>query len=385
MEHEFSNLFLQKYWWVVLSLLTGVMVQMLYIFGGQILSHQVGKSKIEREMTISVLGHKWGLTIASIATWVAVVWAVFPLLYAVTFSGAYAVWTLILMSYVVTICAYEYRNKSAFMETGGGLYTKILSMCGLNASLLLGIMLSTFFTGNPYAIDVHPQSGLVQPQWMGIMGGLELFLDMSVYTSYINFSLGLAFVFLSVVMGALYFKYRIENEDVERRATKVVRNNMPFFILFFLFFIVNIWVRPGYEYSAEGYITLVPHKYLLNMYEMPLVGCMCIVGFILMMWGMIKGCRINDCNGFYYAAAGCISTIWGLMCSVGLNNTSFYPASGWWTQNSLTIENSSTGGYSMTVMFYISLLLPLVLGCVLYVWKTMDSRRINKDTASNHK
>ena len=67
MEHEFSNLFLQKYWWVVLSLLTGVMVQMLYIFGGQILSHQVGKSKIEREMTISVLGHKWGLTIASIA------------------------------------------------------------------------------------------------------------------------------------------------------------------------------------------------------------------------------------------------------------------------------------------------------------------------------
>ena len=73
------------------------------------------------------------------------------------------------------------------------------------------------------------------------------------------------------------------------------------------------------------------------------------------------------------------------MCSVGLNNTSFYPASGWWIQNSLTIENSSTGGYSMTVMFYISLLLPLVLGCVLYVWKTMDSRRINKDTASNHK
>jgi cytochrome d ubiquinol oxidase subunit II len=122
MKHEISMLFLQNYWWCVLSLLTGVVVQMLYIFGGQVLSYQVGKTSMEREMTISVLGHKWGLTLASIATWVAVVWAVFPLMYAVTFSGAHAIWVLILLSYVVTICAYEFRNKSSFIEKGGNLY-----------------------------------------------------------------------------------------------------------------------------------------------------------------------------------------------------------------------------------------------------------------------
>ena len=122
MKHEISMLFLQNYWWCVLSLLTGVVVQMLYIFGGQVLSYQVGKTSMEREMTISVLGHKWGLTLASIATWVAVVWAVFPLMYAVTFSGAHAIWVLILLSYVVTICAYEFRNKSSFIEKGGNPY-----------------------------------------------------------------------------------------------------------------------------------------------------------------------------------------------------------------------------------------------------------------------
>lgn len=382
MKHEISMLFLQNYWWCVLSLLTGVVVQMLYVFGGQVLSYQVGKTSMEREMTISVLGHKWGLTLASIATWVAVVWAVFPLMYAVTFSGAYAIWILILFSYVVTICAYEFRRKSSFIEKGGGLYNKIFTMCGFVVSLLLGVMMASFFTGSPFLIDVHPQTGLLFPQWVGIMGGLELFLDFSHYTAYINMSLGLAFVFLSVIMGALYLKFRIENNEVERRATKVIRNNMPFFILFFLFFIVNIWVRPGYEYSSEGYITLTPYKYLINLYQMPQVGGMCVVGFVLMIWGMIKGCRVVDSKGFVYTSIGVILTICGLMCSVGLNDTAFYPASGQWIQNSLTIENSSTGHHSMTVMFYISFFLPFVLGYIVYVWRTIDRRRINKDTAT---
>ena len=70
------------------------------------------------------------------------------------------------------------------------------------------------------------------------------------------------------------------------------------------------------------------------------------------------------------------------MCSVGLNDTAFYPASGQWIQNSLTIENSSTGHHSMTVMFYISFFLPFVLGYIVYVWRTIDRRRINKDTAT---
>jgi cytochrome bd ubiquinol oxidase subunit II len=62
---------------------------------------------------------------------------------------------------------------------------------------------------------------------------------------------------------------------------------------------------------------------------------------------------------------------------VGLNNTSFYPSLSD-LQSSLTIENSSSSKYTLTVMSYVSLLLPFVLSYTLWAWKVISPKKMSK-------
>ena len=61
----------------------------------------------------------------------------------------------------------------------------------------------------------------------------------------------------------------------------------------------------------------------------------------------------------------------GLLLLAGLNNTAYYPS----TANpacSLTIENSSSGLFTLQVMSVVSLLIPFVLAYIFYAWRAID-------------
>ena len=48
-------------------------------------------------------------------------------------------------------------------------------------------------------------------------------------------------------------------------------------------------------------------------------------------------------------------------------------------QSSLTIENSSGSHYTLTVMSFVSLLVPVVLGYIYLVWRSMDKTKMTID------
>ncbi|MDD4820016.1 MAG: cytochrome d ubiquinol oxidase subunit II [Flavobacteriales bacterium] len=377
MFEQMTTLALQEYWWVIISLLGGILVFLLFVQGGQTLLYQAGKTEIERTMIINALGHKWELTFTTLVTFGGAFFASFPLFYATSFGGAYWVWILILMCFVLQAVAYEFRTK-AHNLLGHTTYETFLMVNGFGATLLLGTAVATFFTGSPFAIDINPQSGLVNPTWMGAFGGLELAFDLSLYTTFINLSLGAAVLLLSRLLGAMYLKNRIESEEISTHCAKIIRQEMPFFLLFFLFFLINIMVRYGYEYSADGYITTVPQKYLLNLLQMPIVGIMLVVGVLSVLQGIILGGFTKSKKGIFFAGAGTVLTVMSLFLITGLNNTVYYPAIGQWIQNGLTIENSSSGRYTLVVMSYVSILVPFVLGYIVYVWRKMDHTPIDK-------
>ncbi|HHB75816.1 MAG TPA: cytochrome C oxidase assembly protein, partial [Desulfobulbus sp.] len=58
------------------------------------------------------------------------------------------------------------------------------------------------------------------------------------------------------------------------------------------------------------------------------------------------------------------------------NNTSFYPSKVD-LQSSLTIYNASSSLYTLQVMTWVALLIPVVLAYIIYVWKSMDSRKMS--------
>ena len=377
MFEQMTTLALQEYWWVIISLLGGLLVFLLFVQGGQTLLYQVGKTEIERTMVINALGHKWELTFTTLVTFGGAFFASFPLFYATSFGGAYWVWTLILICFVIQAVAYEFRSKANNL-LGHTTYETFLMVNGFGATLLLGTAVATFFTGSPFAIDINADSGLVNPTWMGAFGGLELAFDLSQYTTFINLSLGVAVLFLSRLLGAMYLKNRIDNEDTSARCRKIIRNEAPFFLLFFVFFLINIMVRFGYTYSPDGYITSVPYKYFLNAIQMPIVGIMLLLGVLNVLYGIVLGGFTKSKKGIFFAGAGTVITVMSLFLITGLNNTVYYPAVGQWIQNGLTIQNSSSGRYTLVVMSYVSILVPFVLAYIVYVWRKMDKTPIDK-------
>jgi cytochrome d ubiquinol oxidase subunit II len=54
----------------------------------------------------------------------------------------------------------------------------------------------------------------------------------------------------------------------------------------------------------------------------------------------------------------------------GLFNTPFYPSITD-LQSSLTIENASSSKYSLTVMAYVSLIIPFVLAYIIWAWNAI--------------
>lgn len=377
MFETYSLLALQQYWWVLISLLGGLLVALMFVQGGQTLIYQAGKTDMERTMIVNALGHKWELTFTTLVVFGGAFFASFPLFYATSFGGAYWVWMIILFFFVIQAVSYEFRTKAGNL-LGQRTYQNFLLINGIGAPLFLGVAVASFFTGSQFVLNSDPTSGILTPQWMGGFGGLELAFDLSNYTTYINLSLGVALVFLTRILGAMFIKGNIDSPEIIARTAKTVRHEAPFFLLFFVFFLLNVLLRIGYAYDSEGLIYTESFKYLHNLIQMPLVLALLLFGIGLTLTGIILSGYTTIKRGFYYSGAGVVLVVFALLLTVGLNNTVYYPATGQYIQNGLTIQNSSSGRYTLTVMSYVSLFIPIVIGYIAYTWYSMGRHKIDK-------
>lgn len=377
MFETFSTFALQQYWWVIISLLAGLLVALMFVQGGQTLIYQAGKTDLERTMIVNALGHKWELTFTTLVVFGGAFFAAFPLFYATSFGGAYWVWMVILLFFVLQAVSYEFRTKAGNL-LGQRTYQNFLLINGIGAPLFLGVAVASFFTGSSFVLLTDPASGVLTPQWTGGFGGLELAFDLSSYTTYINLSLGIALVFLTRVLGAMYLKSSIDSPEIAERTAKTIRQEAPFFLLFFVFFLLNLLLREGYAYDSQGLIYTESFKYLHNLLQMPLVLVLLLLGTGLSVAGIALGGYTDHRRGFYYSAPGVVLVVLALLLTAGLNDTVYYPSTGANIQNGLTIRNSSSGRYTLTVMSYVSLFIPFVVAYIAYVWYSMGRRKIDK-------
>jgi cytochrome d ubiquinol oxidase subunit II len=62
----------------------------------------------------------------------------------------------------------------------------------------------------------------------------------------------------------------------------------------------------------------------------------------------------------------------------GFNGTAYYPSLTD-LQSSLTIRNSSSSYFTLKVMSWVSLLIPLVVAYIAFAWRAMDHRKITRE------
>ena len=71
-------IFLQQYWWLVVSLLGAILVFLLFVQGGNSLLFCLGKTEEHRKMMVNSTGRKWEFTFTTLVTFGGAFFASFP-------------------------------------------------------------------------------------------------------------------------------------------------------------------------------------------------------------------------------------------------------------------------------------------------------------------
>lgn len=379
---ELSYILLQHYWWFLVSLLGALLVFLMFVQGGQTLVFSLGKNETEHRLLINSTGRKWEFTFTTLVVFGGAFFASFPLFYSTSFGGAYWLWMCILICFVIQAVSYEYQNKKGNVW-GTNTYRIFLWINGLFGPLLVGVAVGTFFTGADFAVQKGNITDITMPvisTWQSPLHGLEALGNIW------NLLLGIAIVFLARVLALLYFINNVDNDDIKKRARKCLIYNTAFFLVAFLTFLVRTLVADGYAVNpTTSEVYLEPYKYLTNFIQMPIVLIVFLIGVLLVLFGIIKSIVSSTFNkGIWFAGTGTVLTVLGLLLNVGYNNTAYYPSSAS-LQSSLTIYNSSSSMFTLEVMSYVSLLIPIVLAYIFYTWRAIDLRGTSEeDINSSH-
>ena len=365
---------LQHYWWFLVSLLGALLVFLMFVQGGQSLIWTLGKTEEPRRMLLLATGRKWELTFTTLVTFGGAFFASFPLFYSTSFGGAYWVWTLILLCFVLQAVSYEFQLKRSNV-LGMNTYRAFLFLNGVLGPLLIGTAVGTFFTGAEFVVDKLAVTNPAMPvisRWVHPLHGLEAALVPQ------NLLLGLSVFLLTRMLACLYFIGCMADADLRAICRRRLWREGAFFLLFFLTWL-GFWLfSTGFGYIPEnGMVYLQEHKYLTNLLAMPGVTVVLLAGVGLVLAGLVSGLR-GWRKSFWLAGTGSVLAVLALLLCAGWNNTAYYPSVAD-LQSSLTIANSSSSPFTLKTMTVVSFLIPFVLAYIAWAWYALDKKPITSD------
>ena len=371
-----TYIFLQHYWWFLVSLLGALLVFLLFVQGGNSLLFRLGRSEEERTMMVNSTGRKWEFTFTTLVTFGGAFFASFPLFYSTSFGGAYWLWMIILFSFVLQAVSYEFQSKIGNW-LGKRTYQYFLVFNGVVGPLLLGAAVATFFTGSNFVVSKANLTDEMMPvisHWANGWHGLDAFGNPW------NLVLGLAVFFLARLLGNLYFINNIRHDGLIARCRRQLVTDAVPFLIFFLAFVIRTLLKDGYAVNPDTQIIVMePFKYFHNLVEMPLLLVLFLVGVACVLFGLVKSIISSVyTKGIWFAGVGTVLTVLVLLLMVGYNHTAYYPSTSD-LQSSLTLANSCSSQFTLKTMAYVSILVPFVLAYIIYAWRAIDRKPITTE------
>ena len=370
-----TYLFLQHYWWFLIALLGGLLVFLLFVQGGNALIFPAGKSEAERELIINSTGRKWELTFTTLVTFGGAFFASFPLFYSTSFGGAYWVWILILITFVLQAVSYEFQGKAENL-IGKNAFRIFLTLNGCLAPLLIGTAVGTFFTGSAFMVDKAAVGNVAAPvisRWANGWHGLEAVAEP------FNVAFGLMVMCLAVSLGALYMINNINHEKLAAQLRRGLMISFACFVVLLIYVLVKLLTMSGFAVGSDGVVYLEEYKYLHNFVEMPVVLGMFLVGALLLVAGVVSTLvKRGFVRGIWLAGPGTVLAVMALFMVAGYNNTAYYPST-YDLQASLTLSNSCSSEFTLRTMAVVSLIIPFVGAYIAYFWRQMDKKSLTTE------
>lgn len=366
--------FLQHYWWFLVSLLGALLVFLMFVQGGNAVAYTLGRTEEERRLIFNSTGRKWEYTFTTLVTFGGAFFASFPLFYSTSFGGAYWVWMLLLVSFVVQAVSYEFQSKVGNVLGQRG-YRLLLQFNGFIGPFVLGAAVATFFNGAEFTVNQENLGDTYQPvvsTWASSWHGLEAL------GNFWNWCLGLAVCFLARTLGILYIMNNVDDDTLRSRGSVQLVGNAGMFLLFFLAFLIRTLFKDGFAVAADGSVVMEPMKYLHNLLAMWPVLLLLLAGVALVLFGIVKTIRSKTyVRGIWPVGVGTVLTVLALLLCAGWNHTAYYPSTAD-LQSSLTLANSSSSLFTLQVMAVVSLIIPFVLAYIVWCWRAIDLRSITR-------
>ena len=373
--------FLQHYWCFIVSLLGAILVFLLFVQGANSVASSLGWTEEGKRLVYNSTGRKWEFTFTTLVTFGGAFFASFPLFYSTSFGGAYWLWMLILFTFVLQAVSYEFQNKLGNF-LGPKTFQFFLTLNGIVGPLLLGGAVATFFEGSNFIVEKNNliDATAITPiisHWANASHGLDALLNPWVLV------FGFAVVFLARVLGILYVMNNVNDEDIRSRGSvRLIGAAVPF-LVFFLAYFIHLLLKDGFAYDDTGRIFMEPYKYLNNLISMWYLLIILLIGVVLVLFGIGKTIVSKDyVGGIWPAGIGTVLTVLALLLCSAWNNTAYYPSTAD-LQSSLTLANSCSSEFTLRTMFYVSLLVPFVLAYIVYAWRAIDAKKLDKDELHN--
>ncbi len=365
--------FLQSYWWFLISLLGAILVFLLFVQGGQTLL-SMGKNELRRTMLVNSIGRKWEFTFTTLVVFGGAFFASFPLFYSTSFGGAYWLWMLILIGFVLQAVSYEYRKKKGNIF-GTRTYDLFLALNGSVSTILLGVAVAMFFFGGEFTINksnILDSQAPVISSWASTHG-LEAIFNLK------NLLLGFTVLFLARTQALLYFINSIDDNIIHEKSATALIGNGAIFVILFLSFMAVLLTGNGYQsVTINGVETFVstPYKYWNNFIEMWWVLVLFLIGVVLVLYAIIRTAFSKNYKcGIWFSGIGTVLVVLSLFFIAGYNGTAYYPSITD-PSSSLSIRNSSSSEFTLTTMSWVSLIIPFVLAYIIYAWRAINKKPI---------
>lgn len=360
---------LRVIWWLLLGvLLMGFAITDGFDFGAAILLPFIARTEIEKRLVLYSIGPFWEGNQVWIILGAGAVFAAWPFVYAVAFSGFYLLILLLLLTMGISRpVSFKYRDKLT-NPTWRRFWDRMVFIGGLVPAFIFGMLMGNVLLGVPFELDET----------------LRMFYSGTFFDLFHPFALfcGLTSVVMLVMHGGLFIA--IKNTGViEQRASRAAQWMSA--LLICLFALGGVWVMkaiPGYllqsgadpmDYSNPLHktVTSAAGAWMMNYHLYPSTMIAPILGMLGALGVLVMARRGNHRIAFLASALSII----GVISTVGVSTFPFILPSSSNMTSSLLVWDSSSSTLTLLLMLVATLIfIPLIVLYTSWVYRVLGGK-----------
>lgn len=358
---------LRLLWWLILGvLLIGFAIMDGFDFGIAALLRVLGRNDEERRVLLETIEPVWEGNQVWFILAGGAVFAAWPFVYAIAFSGLYVAMFLLLAAFILRPVGFSYRNKLADARWRNA-WDWALTVSGLVPMLIFGVAFGNLFLGLPFRLDAEMRMSY-EGGFFGLLTPFALLC-------------GLVSITMLLAHGASYAAFKAD-ASLAQRAGKVARSaSLAFLVLYLVAGVVLAFGLPGYAIVSpiDGAAPSNPllkqvvlqGRWLAGYAAHPLFWLAPVLALVAALANFVLIAAQKYFAAFLASSLVCAGTI----LSAGFALFPFLIPSSLDPRSSLTVWDASSSQRTLGIMLIVVVVfLPIVLAYTSWVYRVLCGR-----------